>query len=260
MKLDGKVAIVTGAGSIGEGIGIGKAISITLAREGAKVALVDKSQERADETLRLIKDDGGDAVVLPIDLTQPSSAQQIVDETVARYGGVDILVNNAAAARSIGILETPVELYEEMVAVNVTAPFALCKAAIPIMIERGGGAIVNISSISALRGQGGANTAYATTKASMLGLTIDLADAFGTNGIRVNCIAPGIINTPQRAAVIRAGGHDPADFDLSQKTSLGIEGDAWDVARAVLFLAGPDGRYVTGVLLPVDGGVTARSH
>ena len=129
------------------------------------------------------------------------------------------------------------------------------------MIERGGGSILNIASIAALRGQGGkGNTAYAASKAGMLGLTTDLADLFGTDGIRVNCIAPGILDTPMRNQTMINRGIDPTSIDLSSRTSLGIEGDAWDIAHAALFLVGPDGRYITGVLLPVDGGSTARSH
>jgi NAD(P)-dependent dehydrogenase (short-subunit alcohol dehydrogenase family) len=129
------------------------------------------------------------------------------------------------------------------------------------MADAGGGSIVNIMSIAAMRGQGGrGRTAYAASKAGMWGLMVDVADSFGAQGIRINTIAPGIIDTPMRAAAMRQGGLDPATVDLSSKTSLGFEGDAWDIARASLFLAGPDGRYITGVLLPVDGGTTARSR
>jgi NAD(P)-dependent dehydrogenase (short-subunit alcohol dehydrogenase family) len=129
------------------------------------------------------------------------------------------------------------------------------------MVSRGGGAILNVSSIAALRGQGGrGNTAYAASKAGLLGLTTDLADVFGKDGIRVNCVAPGILDTPMRNQTMLSRGIDPKSIDLSARTSLGVEGDAWDLARAALFLVGPDGAYITGVLLPVDGGSTARSH
>ena len=260
-KLDGRVAIVTGAGSSGPGFGTGKAISVLFAREGAKVVLVDKFEDRARETLRLIEDEGGTATVVTADLAEVPACQHVVDRAVARYGGVDILVNNAAIASSTSILDTTPELYHQVIAVNLTAPFMLSKAALPVMIERGGGAIVNITSISAMRGQGGSGSAaYATAKAGLMGLMVDVADAYGKKGIRMNCIAPGIIDTPMRATAIRQAGLDPAQIDLSFKTSLGIDGDAWDVARAALFLASPDGRFITGVLLPVDGGTTARSH
>jgi NAD(P)-dependent dehydrogenase (short-subunit alcohol dehydrogenase family) len=260
-KLDGEIAIVTGAGSSGPGVGTGKAISVLLAREGAHVLLVDKFEERAKETLGLIAGEGGEATVLTVDLADMAALPAVVDEAVDRYGGLDILVNNAAVASSTSLLDTSPELYEQIVAVNLTAPFMLTKAAIPVMAERGGGSIVNIISIAALRGQGGnGQAAYATAKAGLIGLMTDVADSYGKQSIRVNCIAPGIIDTPMRNASIIQSGLDPKELDLTFKTSLGIEGDAWDIARAVMFLAGPDGRYITGVVLPVDGGTVARSH
>jgi NAD(P)-dependent dehydrogenase (short-subunit alcohol dehydrogenase family) len=260
-RLAGKVAIVTGAGSSGPGVGTGKAISVLFAREGARIVLVDRYEERARETLALIEADHGEATIVTADLSEAASYQQVVDEAVARYSTVDILVNNAAIAPSTSILDTTPELYEQVLAVNLTAPFFLTKAVIPIMVEAGGGSIVNIMSIAAMRGQGGrGRTAYAASKAGMWGLMVDVADSFGSQGIRINTVAPGIIDTPMRAATMREAGVDPDTVDLSSKTSLGFEGDAWDIARAALFLAGPDGRYITGVLLPVDGGTTARSH
>jgi NAD(P)-dependent dehydrogenase (short-subunit alcohol dehydrogenase family) len=260
-KLDGDVAIVTGAGSSGPGIGTGRAISVLFAREGARVVLVDRCEDRAKETLALIERDGGEATIVVADLSEVGSCQRVVDETVATYGTVDVLVNNAAVASSTSILDTTPELYAQIMAVNLTAPFFLTKAAIPVMAAAGGGAVVNIMSIAAMRGQGGrGRTAYATSKAGMWGLMVDVADTFGDQGIRINTIAPGIIDTPMRDAALVQAGLDPTQVDLSARTSLGFEGDAWDVARAALFVAGPDGRYITGVLLPVDGGTTARSH
>ena len=260
-RLDGMVAIVTGAGSSGPGVGTGKAISVLFAAEGARVVLVDMFEDRAKETLSLIEADCGEATVVVADLRDPASYDAIVDAAVREFGRVDILVNNAAVSASTGILDTTTELYDEVLAVNLTAPFFLTKAVIPHMAAAGGGSIVNIMSIAAMRGQGGrGRTAYAASKAGMWGLMVDVADADGLDGIRVNTIAPGIIDTPMRASAIRQGGHDPALIDLSSRTSLGFEGDAWDIARAAMFLAGPDGRYVTGVLLPIDGGTTARSR
>jgi len=223
--------------------------------------LVDMVETRAQDTLAMIEADGGNASVLVADVSEIATCQHIVDETVRRHGTIDILVNNAAISASTSILDTTPELYSQVLAVNLTAPFFLTRAAIPIMADAGGGSIVNIMSIAAMRGQGGrGRTAYAASKAGMWGLMVDVADSFGAQGIRINTIAPGIIDTPMRAAAMRQGGLDPATVDLSSKTSLGFEGDAWDIARASLFLAGPDGRYITGVLLPVDGGTTARSR
>ena len=260
-KLEGKVAIVTGAGSSGEGFGTGKAISVLFAHEGASVLLVDKEEDRAKETLRLIEEEGGEATVFVTDLSVPSSCPQIVEATTSRYGAINILVNNAAISATTSLLDTTQKLYDQVIAVNLTAPFMLTKAALPAMIDGGGGSIVNITSIAAMRGTGGrGQTAYAASKAGLMGLTIDVSDSYGNQGIRINCVAPGIIDTPMRANAMAQAGLKPGDIDLSTKTSVGFEGDAWDIARAALFLAGPDGRFITGVLLPVDGGTTAQSH
>jgi NAD(P)-dependent dehydrogenase (short-subunit alcohol dehydrogenase family) len=255
-KLDGKVAIVTGAGSSGPGFGIGKAISVLLAREGAKLVLVDKVEERAAETLTVIEDEGGTGTIVVADLVDPSMGQVIVDQAVDAYGRVDILVNNAAVTGWGDIIETSLEQYELTIAVNLTAPFMLCKAAIPVMLEHDGGSIVNITSIVGMRAAGARQPAYAAAKAGLAGMTREVAGTFGPQGIRVNCIAPGMINTPMRAGVLAEAAHGITDF--GDRTALGHEGDAWDVARAVLFLAGPDGRYITGLEMPVDGGTTIR--
>ncbi len=260
-RLADKVAIVTGAGSSGPGIGTGKAMSVLFAREGAKVVLVDLFEDRAQETLAMIESEGGEASIVTADLSDLSQAQRIVDEAVARYGGVDILVNNAAIASSTNLLDTPVELLQSILTVNLAAPFMLIKAVVPIMQRGGGGSIVNISSIAALRGQGGrGQAAYASAKAGLEGLMYDVADAFGKDGIRVNCVAPGIISTPMRNQAIIQAGLDPAELDLTYKISLPSEGDTWDIAQTALFLVSPEGHFITGVLIPVDGGTVARSH
>jgi NAD(P)-dependent dehydrogenase (short-subunit alcohol dehydrogenase family) len=259
-KLEGKVAIVTGAGTDGEGLGIGKAISVLLARAGAKVVLVDVFADRAEKTLAMIEEEGGEATVVAADLTDIPSCDRVVADTISTYGGVDILVNSAAMTLSASLVDTTVEQYQRMLATNLTAPYMLCRAAIPSMIERGGGSIVNISSVASLRGQGGPCTAYSTSKSGLMGLMNDICDNYGKHGIRINCVAPGIIKTPQRDNVILRHGGDPSKFDLSQKTCLGIEGEPWDIANAVLFVVSPEGHYITGVMLPVDGGSIARSH
>ena len=147
-KLAGKIAVVTGAGSSGPGMGTGKAMSVLFAREGAKVVLVDMFEDRARETLDMIKSEGGEAAVVQADLSNISSIEKVMADCVAKFGGIDILINNAALTSPYGLLETTTEQLEKCIAVNLTAPFLLCKAAIPTMIERGGGSIINITSIS----------------------------------------------------------------------------------------------------------------
>jgi NAD(P)-dependent dehydrogenase (short-subunit alcohol dehydrogenase family) len=266
-KLEGKVAIVTGAGSSGPGMGTGKAMSVLFAREGAQVMLVDKFVDRAEETLALVENEGGEATVLQADLENIDAAQPVVDATLEQYGGVDILINNAAITSSYSILDTTVEQYQRVIAINLTAPFMLSKAAIPVMVERGGGSIVNITSILAITGTGSSAAAYSSAKAGLIGLMYDLSDTYGSQGIRVNCVAPGLIDTPMRDHAMIEAGVDAAQLteikqqiNLGGRTALGFEGDAWDIARTALFLAGPDGRYLTGLHIPVDGGVTARCH
>jgi NAD(P)-dependent dehydrogenase (short-subunit alcohol dehydrogenase family) len=262
-KLAGKVAIVTGAGSSGPGWGTGKATSVLFAREGADLVLVDQFEERAAETLALVEAEGAKGIVVVADLTADGAPEQIVGRAAEAFGGVDILINNAAVTTAESLLATTRESYEQVVAVNMTAPFMMTRAALPSMIERGGGSVLYVISIAALRGLGGtenSGVAYATSKAGLIGLATNLADAYGRRGVRFNCIAPGIIDTPMRAEGVLKAGYDPSLIDMSDHTSLGFEGDAWDIARAALFVAGPDGRYLTGVMLPVDGGSIARSH
>jgi NAD(P)-dependent dehydrogenase (short-subunit alcohol dehydrogenase family) len=260
-KLDGLVAIVTGAGSSGPGFGTGKAMSVLFAREGAKVVLVDAIEERAVETQAVITSEGGEATIIVADLSSVSECNRVIDAAVRFYGVLDILVNNAAFPPCASLLDTTEEIWAKSVAVNLTAPLFLTKAAIPAMTARGGGAILYVSSIAALRGQGGkGGAAYAATKSGLHGLMVDVASAYGKQGIRVNCIAPGMVSTPMRTAQLERTG---LDFDklnqtLIERTALGVAGDAWDVAEAALYFCGPSARYITGILMPVDAGVTAR--
>jgi NAD(P)-dependent dehydrogenase (short-subunit alcohol dehydrogenase family) len=260
-KLEGLVAVVTGAGSSGPGLGTGKAISVLFAREGAKIVLVDVFAARAQETLHLIEEEGGEASIVVADLAKIGECQRVVEEAAKRYGGIDILVNNAAFPPCASLLDTTAEIWEKSVAVNLTAPLFLTKAAIPVMTSRGGGSVLFLSSIAAMRGQGGkGGAAYAASKSGLHGLMTDIASAYGKQGIRVNCIAPGMVSTPMRTAQLERTGLDLETLDkaLMERTALGIAGDAWDVAEAALYFCGPSGRYITGILLPVDAGVTIR--
>jgi NAD(P)-dependent dehydrogenase (short-subunit alcohol dehydrogenase family) len=253
-RLDGKVAIVTGGGSSESvaGAGIGQAIAISLSREGASVVVVDKSADRAAATLHDVEAQGGRAVVFKGDVTSESDCAAMVRVASERFGGLDILVNNAAVSRHVAITETSMELYDEVIGVNLTGSFLACKFAIPALIERGGGSIVNIGSIAGIRDSGTSHPAYCASKAAQLGLTIDLAGAYGRDNVRVNAVLPGIIATPMQTSVGTV-----ADDVRARLNLLGRMGDAWDIANAVLFLCSNEGAYITGVALPVDGGATA---
>ena len=248
-RLEDKVAIVTGAGSSGPGIGNGKATSITFAREGAKVLLVDAYPERAEETLAMIREEGGEASAFTGDVTSADDCQALVNEAVTRYGRLDILDNNVGISVRGSVVEADEEQWQRIFAVNVMSIVLCSKFAIPEMVKTGGGSIINISSIAGVRAH--SSTPYTTTKAAVIGLTTSMAADHGADNVRVNCIAPGLAYTPM------AAGRMTDDLRAHRKNSapLGTEGTAWDVANAALYLASDESRWVTGVVLPVDAGL-----
>jgi NAD(P)-dependent dehydrogenase (short-subunit alcohol dehydrogenase family) len=259
-RVEGKVALVTGAGSSGPGIGIGKAISVVLAREGASVLLVDNVPERAEETLRLVEEAGGKASVFAADISHPADCEAMVSAALERFGGLDILINNAAITKHVSIVEMSVELYERVIGINLTGSFMACKFAIPALVARGGGSIVNIGSVAGVRDSGSTHPAYSASKAALLGLTVDLAGAYGRDNVRVNAVLPGMVVTPMAESVTasRSGGDEPQPATGAFGANLlGRRGDAWDIAHAVLFLCSDEASYITGVTLPVDGGAVA---
>jgi NAD(P)-dependent dehydrogenase (short-subunit alcohol dehydrogenase family) len=252
-RLEGKVAIVTGAGSSGPGLGNGRATSVLFAREGAKVLLVDAVLERAEETLAMIHEEGGEAWAFQANVTNADECQNMVDEVVDRYGRLDILDNNVGIPGRGTVMDASEEDWDRIIAVNLKSMILSSKAAIPRMREGGGGAIINISSITGLRAH--FQTPYTTTKTAVIGLTFSMACDHGRDNIRVNCIAPGLLYTPMTAPRT-----DDAMRELRKNSApLGTEGTAWDVAHAAVFLASDEARWITGVVLPVDAGLTIMS-
>ena len=252
-RLDGKVAIVTGAGSRAEGIGNGRAAAILFAREGARVLLVDREREPAEATLKMIDEEGGEAAVFEADVTVDEDCVAMVAQAVERWGRLDILHNNVGIGARGTVVEVDEEEWERVLRVNVTGMMLSSKHAIPAMKVSGGGAIVNISSIAALRPRG--LTAYSTSKGAVIALTQAMAVDHAADGIRVNCIAPGPVYTP----MVYAGGMSEELRDRRRRASLlEIEGTGWDIGHAALFLASDEARYITGVVLPVDGGTVLR--
>ena len=255
-RLEGKVAIVTGAGSSGAGssgpgVGNGKATSVLFAREGANVLLVDAVVERAEETLAMIKDEGGEASVFQANLINDSDCHAMVDTAIERYGRLDILDNNVGISRRGTVLEISEEDWDHVMAVNVKSIVLASRYAIPRMIETGGGSIINVSSIAGLRAH--SSTPYGTSKAAVIGLTMSMAADHGRDNIRVNCIAPGLVYTPMVANRM----DDTLREHRKNSAPLGTEGTAWDVGAAALYLASDEARWVTGVVLPVDAGLTS---
>jgi NAD(P)-dependent dehydrogenase (short-subunit alcohol dehydrogenase family) len=251
-RLTDKVAIVTGAGSGGPdaGIGIGQAIATAFAREGASVVILDRDEGRATATLEAMGTDGRTSLVFVGDISSAAACEAAVQETTDRFGGLDILVNNAAIAKHAPITETDEALYDETLAINLKGTFLACRYAIPAMIARGGGSIINIGSVAGIRDAGTGQAAYAASKAGQLGLTVELAGTHGHDNIRVNAVLPGMIATPMMLSSPRA-------LEASSRLNLlGRLGDAADIAAAVVFLCSDEAGYITGVTLPVDGGAT----
>ncbi len=251
--LDGKVAIVTGGGAAGDGIGNGRAAAILLAKAGARVVVVDRAAELAARTVAMIEALGGKAIGCEADVTKPEDCRAMVEAALDRFGRLDLLDNNVGIGSRGSVVEESQETWRRVMQVNVETMFLVAKHAIPAMIRAGGGAIVNVSSISALRPRG--LTAYSASKGAVIALTRAMAVDHGPDGIRVNCVAPGPVYTPM---VYQRGMSEEARARRRQASILGIEGTGWDVGRAVRFLLSDHARYVTGQTLVVDGGATLR--
>ncbi len=252
LGLAGKVAIVTGGGAAGDGIGNGRAAAILLARAGTRVLVVDREIELAERTVAMIAEDGGEAVAFAADISDEAQAEAMVMTAVDRFGRLDFLDNNVGIDARGSVLETDPPAWRRVMQINVETMYLAARYAIPAMIKTaGGGAIVNISSISALRPRG--LTAYTTSKGAVIALTRAMAVDHGKDGIRVNCVAPGPMYTP----MVYARGMSAEARDQRRRASvLGIEGTGWDVGHAVRFLLSGHARYITGQTLVVDGGAT----
>lgn len=261
-RLAGKVALVTGAGSVGPGWGNGRAIAVRFAEEGALVFGVDRETERMAETARLIADAGGRFVGGSCDVTSSASIAETVARCIAEYGRIDLLVNNVGGSAKGGPVEMSEEVWDAQVDQNLKSVFLSCKHVLPQMLAQGSGAIVNISSTSGLRWTGAAQIAYAATKAGLIQFSRVLAVQYAKQGIRVNTVVPGQLHTPMvevRLAGQRAGGDVEALLRQRQsRIPLPFMGDGRDTANAALFLASDESRFVTGTEIVVDGGMSVR--
>lgn len=260
--LEDKVAVVMGAGSIAEGWGNGKATAVTFARAGAAVVCVDVNLDAAAETAAIIGSEGGRAIALHADVTSRDDVAAVFDRVRTEFGRIDVLDNNVGIGTLGGVVETSRADWERVLAVNVKSAYLAMQRAIPMMQSSGGGTIVNISSVTSLRYSGIPYISYAASKAALNQLTKVTAARYAEDGIRVNAVVPGLMKTPMISA--HSGVVDAyADGDVDEmwrrrarQVPMGRMGDAWDVANAALFLAGPESRRITGVELVVDGGMT----
>jgi NAD(P)-dependent dehydrogenase (short-subunit alcohol dehydrogenase family) len=251
-RLAGKVALVTGAGSRGPGVGNGKAAAILFAREGARVVCADAVKDRAAETVELIRAEGGEAEPVAGDVTRAADCRAMVAAAVDRWGGLDVVHNNVGIEARHDVMETTEEEWDRIMAVDLKSMLLTTQAAVPALQRRGGGSIICISSVAGLRGYG--RTAYAAAKAGVIGFVTSVAVQLGPQGIRVNAIAPGTVWTP----MVEDLGPEARER-RRRATPLGTEGTAWDVGWGAVYLASDESRWVTGQVLVIDAGLTATA-
>ncbi len=264
-RLHNKTALVLGAGSIGPGWGNGKATALTFARHGARVVCADINLAAAEETAALITNEGGVALAMRADVTKAADITAVIVRALEAFQRIDILDNNVGIAEIGGVVDVSVVAWERVFAVNLKSCFLAMKHVIPIMERQGGGSIINISSIASIRYTGVPYVTYSATKAAMNHLTRTTAVQYAPKNIRVNTILPGLMKTPmvEKSAGL-AGVYGGGDVEAmwrarDAQVPMGHMGDAFDVAHAALFLASDESRYVTGIELIVDGGITLKT-
>ena len=262
-RLKDKVALVTGAGSSGPGLGNGKAISLLFAREGARIFGSDINIDAARETQRLVEEQGGAFASHEADVAKRDQVEAMVQACLDSYGRIDVLVNNVGIARVGGPVELDEAEWDRVMAVNLTSTFLTCKSVLPVMAGQGGGAIVNIASIAAIRWTGVPYASYYASKGGLLSLTRGIALEYAKAGIRANSVLPGLMNTPMVQVGLTGAYGEEGDVEnliavRDAQCPMGHMGDAWDVAYAALFLASDEAKYVTAAELVVDGGITAK--
>ncbi len=260
-RLQGKVALVFGAGSSGPGWGNGKATAVLFAREGARVVAVDRDEALARETAAIITGEGGTADAIAGDVTRSDDIKAVVDRAVAAHGRIDVLHNNVGITAMGGPIEESEESFRRVLDINLTGMFLTCKHVLPVMLAQRSGAIVNISSIAAIRWSGLPYSSYYASKAGVNQLTVGIALQYAAHGIRANAIMPGLMDTPMVHNQIVGQYEDDAAMVAARNAMcpMGVMGTGWDVAQAAVFLASDDARYITGVCLPVDGGLSCRA-
>jgi NAD(P)-dependent dehydrogenase (short-subunit alcohol dehydrogenase family) len=260
-RLKDRVALVFGAGSVGPGWGNGKATAVTFARQGAKVIAIDINLAAAEQTRDIIRGEGGACEAIVADVTDSAGVKALVDGVHARYGHIDILHNNVGITAMGGPIEESEESWQRVLDINLTSIFLTCKHVLPVMLRQKKGAIVNISSIAAIRYTGYPYSSYYASKAGVNQFTVGLALQYAKAGIRANVIMPGMMNTPLIYKQI-AGQYASAEAMVAARDAacpMGRMGTGWEIANAALFLASDEASYITGVCLPVDGGISCRS-
>jgi NAD(P)-dependent dehydrogenase (short-subunit alcohol dehydrogenase family) len=257
-RLEGKVALIVGGGADGPpnrgetlSIGNGRATAILCAREGAAVMVADRSAALAAETAEAIRAEGGRADSVAADVTVEDDCRRACEACIGVFGRLNLLVNNVGIALGGRLLDTTTEQFDTMTGVNVRGQFLMMRYAVPEIARAGGGAIVNVSSLAALRS--GSGLAYETTKAALLGMTRSAAVTHARDNIRVNTILPGLINSSMVRRLV-----GDREERVAPRIPMRRQGTPWEIARAIVFLLSDDASYVTGAELIVDGGLSAR--
>jgi NAD(P)-dependent dehydrogenase (short-subunit alcohol dehydrogenase family) len=255
--LVGKVAIIAGAGSRASGIGNGRAAAVLLAEAGAKVALVDSAADHLTETVALVEKVGGEHLALTADVSDAADCERVIERVVEAWGGVDVLFNNVGVVGPSGsVVDVDLEAWDRCFDINVTSMVLMSRFAIPHMRRRGGGSIINTSSIAGVLGAH-PSVIYSATKGAVTNLTRAMAATHGPENIRVNALVPGFLHTPM------VYGQGLSEEDRIRRRNVaplgvgGVEGTGWDVGEIVRFLASEKARFISGTNIPVDGGLTA---
>jgi NAD(P)-dependent dehydrogenase (short-subunit alcohol dehydrogenase family) len=261
-RLQGKVALITGAGCVGPGWGNGRAAAAIFAREGAKIFAVDKDPDSMVETLARVQEAGGEIKTHICDVTNGAQVAAMVAACQKAFGRIDILVNNVGGSAPGGAVDLAEESFDRQIDYNLKTVFLTCKAVLPIMERQGGGAIVNTASTSGIRWTGSAQVGYASSKAAVIQFSRVTAVQYASKNIRVNTVVPGQMHTPMveaRLAKQRTGGDVEALLKKRvARIPLGFMGDGRDTAAAALFLASDEARFITGTEIVVDGGMSVR--
>jgi NAD(P)-dependent dehydrogenase (short-subunit alcohol dehydrogenase family) len=260
--LDAQVALILGAGSSGPGWGNGKAAAVAYARAGANVAGVDLNLKAAEETASIIRQEGFDAVAIEADVADDGHVSAAVSRTLSHFGKIDILHNNIGVTVFGGPIDVDLDEWDRAMAINVKGVLHACRHVLPHMLAQGRGVITNISALAAIRIGAYEMPAYYTSKAAMNHLTRSIALQYADKGIRCNALLPGLIDTPMiRGDTGMSTHHGGLEQQLAERDAIsptGKMGDAWDVAHAAIFLASAEAKYINGVTLPVDGGLSCR--
>ena len=259
--LTGRVVFVAGGGSAGPGWSIGRAASVTYARQGARVCVADRDAASAEETCALIRAEGGDAEVFVGDVALEADMQRLFAEARARFGPIDVLHHNVGIGKTGGPLETSAEDLDRIHAVNVRSLLLATQQVLPDMLARGRGAVTAISSVAGMRYVGYPHLAYSVTKAAVAQFTRMLAQQYAAQGVRANTVVPGLIDTPRIAQTVArmfSESLEEARAARARQVPMGRMGTAWDVAHACAFLASDAAAYITGTELVVDGGLTGK--